>query len=131
MGLFSRKKRGIAEELDVPSAPEEEIEEMPKFPEIPEEFKPLPEEEKLRPPEIVEEARELIEPTKPLFIEVNDFKEVLEEIGMMKTILKEADDAAARTEEFAADEDKELRKWETVVSDAQRKLIYCDKILFR
>lgn len=133
MGLFSRKKRKVDEELEVPSAPSEDDEmpeEMPEFPAIPEEFK-LPEKDKLKPPEIIEETREIIEPTKPLFIEISDFKEILEELGMMKTILKEADDAGARTEEFAAGEDKELRKWESIVYDAQKKLIYCEKILIR
>ena len=133
MGLFSRKKRNVDEELEVPSAPSEDDEmpeEMPEFPAIPEEFK-LPEKDKLKPPEIIEETREIIEPTKPLFIEISDFKEILEELGMMKTILKEADDAGARTEEFAAGEDKELRKWESIVYDAQKKLIYCEKILIR
>lgn len=131
MGLFSRKKRFVEENLDVPVAPGEEDLEMPEFPELPEEDLEFPEEPEM--PEVIEKPAELEEheiPSKPLFIDVNDFKEILEELGMMRTILKEADDAGSRTEDFAIDEDKELRKWQNSIKDIQRKLIYCEKTLF-
>ena len=132
MGLFSRKKRFSEEDLEVPSAPGEEELDMPEFPELPEEELDMPEEPEM--PEVIEKPVELEEheiPSKPLFIDINDFKEILEELGMMKTILKEADDAGSRTEEFAIDEDNDLRRWKNLVYDIQKKLIYCEKTLFR
>ena len=73
MGLFSRKNKPVEEDLEVPS-PEEEMPEMPEdLPEFPE----LPKEEPISRGELLESIPELVSPeeaTKPLFIEIKDFK---------------------------------------------------------
>ena len=74
MGLFSKKKK-IQEELEVPLAPPKE-----KFQEIPKEIKTNLE----KPKELAE-----YEVSKPLFINLDTFEEVLEEIGRIKNIIKE------------------------------------------
>ena len=115
MGLFSKKKK-IQEELEVPLAPPKE-----KFPEIPQEIKIN-----------LEKPKELAkhEVSKPLFISVDIFEEVLEEIGLIKNIIRETYDAASRTEEFAEDEEKEFKRWKNLVFDVQKNMLYCEKILF-
>ena len=117
MGLFFKKKQA---ESDLPPLPEIEEMSAPEFPEIPKGIR--------------DEKREELEheaPTSPIFMNIEDYKGILEELELAKNILKEADDAAARIDEFSLNEEQHLKKWYSLVSDIQKNLIYCEKTLFR
>jgi hypothetical protein len=75
-------------------------------------------------------AREHLELTKPIFIDVKIYKEVIDEIALVQNTLKETQDSLERVGEFKEDEDKEFKRWLNIVQDAQKKLIYVDKTLF-
>lgn len=75
-------------------------------------------------------TREHLELTKPTFVNVEIFKDILNEIAMIQGRLKESSDSLTRLNEFAEDEGKELKRWQGDVQDVQKKLIYADKTLF-
>ena len=116
MRLFSRKKT----ELEVPMAP-------PELPEL-EETEP---EEKEGLIELPKEKREEEMQERPLFIDMNSFKDVVDELGAIKKVLREEDDSIARIEEFSHGEDNELKRWHDIIIQIQKNLIYCEKILSR
>ncbi|MBW2978397.1 hypothetical protein KY331_06130 [Candidatus Woesearchaeota archaeon] len=145
-----------AKELEIPPAPPSE-EELPEFPEIPE-FKeeekpeiheipiapPKPEPMKAEKPEAQKiEARafkeerkelkkaEMREEFKPLFIKMESFQSIINELGHIKSIAKESEDAIARVDDFAGDQEKEFNKWHSQLNDMQKKLIFIDKTIFK
>lgn len=79
--------------------------------------------------EIVEE-REDISLKKPIFVPIDLFRNISDEISSTQNIVKENGDTIARIEDFKEDEDKEYNKWEIQIKDIQKKLIYVDKTLF-
>ena len=143
---FPEKKR-----LEVPSVPP--LKSLPKFPEkevtarIKEAVaKPKKQQKQIFSPEdtlaAIEEAavtaqkhllgkREHLELTRPLFVDVLLFREVIDEIASISGRLKESHDSLSRLEEFREDEEKEFKRWRSNVQDIQKKLIYVDKTLFR
>lgn len=130
-------------ELEIPPAPPT-AEELPAFP-TPEEI-PKPKVKEITKPPIptvekleegaVREEKELLEEReelalkKPIFVSLESFRDMLDEIGLVTNLLKENEDTLVRVSEFKEDEDKEFKKWESQISDIQKKLIYADKTLF-
>lgn len=156
MGIFKflKKEKEIGEDLEIPPAPPIK-EALPTFAE--KEVKVIKEAvEKPRPPPKpkvrvapppkerivgVEEAaviaqrrllaeRERLELTKPIFIDVGIFRDVIDEIALIQNTLKETSDSLSRLDEFREDENKEFRRWQSDMQDVQKKLIYVDKTLF-
>jgi hypothetical protein len=153
MGIFNflKKEREPAagEELEIPPAPPIR-EALPSFSEkdvraIKEAVgKPRPRAEVAEPhkkiAEIEEGAvaaqrrllgrREHLELTKPIFVDLPVFKNIIDEIALIQNTIKESRDSLSRLDEFKEDEDKEFKRWQNIVQDAQKKLIYVDKTLF-
>jgi hypothetical protein len=148
--LKGKKKEELPEkrELDIPAAPPTS-EELPTFPSAKEAKKPeiteepiiKPAERPISPLERMEEAavkeqkevleeRDELELKRPIFIPIEQFRFIVDEMGLVKNILKENEDTLARVSEFKEDEDKEFNKWESQIKDIQKKLIYADKTLF-
>jgi len=127
------------EELDIPPAPPSVGEEFEGFPSAQPSSKEMSFDESPV-DEVEEEAvkvvreglqeRGSLELTKPLFVRYRYYKAMLDEVGQLKIILKEAEDTLDRMEDFKEDEDKEFAKWRRELDDIQRKLIYVDKTLF-
>jgi len=69
--------------------------------------------------------------TMPLFVKVSFFKDVMDEVGVMRAKLKEEEDALFRMSEFNNDQNAEFDKLKKQIEDIQRKLIFIDKNLFR
>jgi len=142
MGVFGLFKSKEEPKLEVPPPPPLEEEELPEFPEIPEEKAVREELEKprisiegiekaaVREQEDVLEKMEHPRYTKPIFINVKNYRDVLDEIGLIKNIVKENMDVVTRISEFKEDEDKEFEKWQKIIGDMQKKLIFVDKTLF-
>lgn len=129
-------------ELEVPPAPptKEELPEFPSVEEFPKAKKKI-EKPEITPIERLEEAaleeqqeeleeREELVVKKPIFIPLENFRDIIDEIGLMNNVLKENEDTLARISEFKEDEDLEFDKWESQIKDIQKKLIYVDKTLF-
>jgi len=134
--LSGKKKEDIPnQDLEIPPAPPtaKDLPKLPPLNEINEQPEAPPIENINQDMEEVEEEleeRDDLEPAKPIFLHLNQFKDILDEAGLIKNILKENDDALVRVTEFKDDQDKEFKKWDELLKDAQKKLIYADKTLF-
>lgn len=125
--------------IEVPPAPPsaDELPELPSVKDVPE-LKPKPEIpsiesiEKEAVEEVDEELAERGELVvkKPVFVTFESFRDMMDELALVKNILKENEDTLTRVSEFKEDEDKEFKKWQAQISDIQKKLIYADKTLF-
>jgi len=123
-------------EIKPPRLPELEMEEGPKkLPEFPE-IKELPPEERLFEEEsIYEVGREVEElkvhvPLEPVFVEVEHFKDVLDDLNSARISLKEGVDIMNKIEEIRLEKDKKFEEWKSQLEDMQRKLIFIDRTLF-
>ena len=134
-----KRKEDVSREIIIPAAPgKEELPELPSADEIPEfkeigtELSPLEVAEKKAVDEQREELDERDELTlrKPIFVYLEQYQEMINEVSIMQNTLKEGDDSLSRISEFKEDEDKEFKKWEAQLKDMQRKLIFVDKTLF-
>jgi len=140
-----RRTKGFeAGGLEIPTAPPSK-EELPTFP-TPEDIPEIRERESPKkrvasPLERAEEyavrlqreeleEREDLKLKKPIFVYLESYKEMMNEVSLIQTTLKEGADSLVRVTEFKEDEDKEFNKWESTIKDIQRKLTYVDKTLF-
>ena len=57
---------------------------------------------------------------KPIFVHLDSYKELMNEITLVKNTLKESTDSLTRVAEFKEDEDKEFNKWGNQIKDIQR-----------
>ncbi len=131
------KRKGKEEkwkrELEIPVAPPS-TEELPEFPSLSGVSK-KPKIEDFEEAAVKEERKELhereqLEPKKPVFVSLNMYVDMIDEIGLAHSTLKESEDILVRISEFKSDEEKEFSKWENLVKDIQKKLIYADRALF-
>lgn len=141
MGLFDVFK-GKPKSLEVPSAPPsfrtlpDVPSDLPEFPEIETEpSKVAASIERFEKGAVREELGELEEREhlslkKPIFVDLDLFKSMMDEVGMTKKNLKAMDDGISRLEDFRGDKQKEFEKWRKALEDIQRKLIYADRTLF-
>ena len=66
---------------------------------------------------------------QPIFIEVGQYKNVLGDLGQIKSDLNKAHDALVSLEQDKVEEDKEFNKWHSCLTDMHSKLSMIDKIL--
>lgn len=143
MDLLKSKKNKPKVDIEVPSAPPSE-EELPEFPSPAKESRKdakaavekKSEAKRVEELAVRSEKQELHkmeqhEVKKPIFVKIDAYKDMTDEIGLIKTNLKEAEDLVKRVAEFKEDEDKEFNKWQDQLNDIQKKLIFADKILFQ
>lgn len=145
------KKPEIPEEMPkLPvSKPPEISEEMPKSPEFPrfeEKVKPLPSQKLTPPPHrarhpisqmeratIREEKHVLMHettPSKPIYLEVENFKEIKRSATLIKNDLRNADEILVKLQDIKENKDKKFNKWQKTMEDIQKKMIFMDKTLF-
>ncbi|MCK4670383.1 MAG: hypothetical protein KAT43_04200 [Nanoarchaeota archaeon] len=118
-----------------PEIKEEAPADLPAFPKIgKKKIIPLKVIEEVEEEEFRAEKKELHELKKrlpkPTFIEINDFKEVLEFIGQIRNELKDGDAVLFKLNEIKNMQDKKYESWKSVMRDLQRKFIYVEKTLF-
>jgi hypothetical protein len=109
-----------AKELKLPGFSEKTFPELPDFPE----------------PSFTEivAAEEIFEkpipPVKPVFVEVDSFKGLLDDVNKMRSLLSGSKDGFGTIEGLRMEQDKQLNKWKSQLEDLQRKLIFIDRSLF-
>ncbi|MBW3014981.1 hypothetical protein KY330_01010 [Candidatus Woesearchaeota archaeon] len=137
MGLLDLFKSKSKKNLEVPTAP-------PSMREVPEELPEFTEEKEISKPSFIEsfeakavkkeqsqlEEREHLSLDKPLFIELDSFKAMVDEIGTVRRDVKNMNENLSNMAEMNIAKDKEFDKWRRTIEDVQRKLIFADKILF-
>ena len=65
------------------------------------------------------------------FIRMEHFRDVMDEISLIKNELKEMDNLFISLDDVKSEKDAQFEKWQKVHMDMQRKLIYMDKTLFK
>jgi hypothetical protein len=149
MGFFSFKKK-----KEAPSIPEPELE-VPTVPKTKEELPPPKDVatikavkqavERPRPmaPSVEEmeerafesqkhelEEREGLKLTKPIFVSIENYKDMLTEMTLTQNIQKENEEAIDKLKDVEGYKEKKFDKWESQLQVLQKKLIYADKALF-
>ena len=140
--LFKKKKKGPKmmekPDIDIPpvSMPEESME-LPTFP-TPEEMESPKKEsavdemerQAIRGVESELGERGEMELTRPIFIEAKLYKAVMDDVGVLKNILKDNTDRLQTISNLKDSREKSYGTWHKQIEDIQRKLIYADNTLF-
>jgi hypothetical protein len=66
----------------------------------------------------------------PVFVKINDYKEILDIVDVMKQKLKETTQTLDKIKQLKSDEDKELQEWEKNVTEISRRLAFIDSAFF-
>jgi len=66
----------------------------------------------------------------PVFVRINDYKDVLDVVDVMKQKLKETTKTLDNIKQLKAEEDKELQEWEKNVTEISRRLAFIDSAFF-
>ncbi len=65
-----------------------------------------------------------------VFVKIDEYKDVLRTVGLIKSKLNEAKSTLAKVKELKIQEDSELSGWESKLSDIEGKIEGIDNILF-
>ena len=144
LNIFGKKKE--AKKFEFPSKaaleappkpPVADVGELPEVPEPHEEQAAPAVEEYEVPEQAAEPEREVhredvieVTPKKPIFVKVELYRNLLNEVSIAGTTLRESESSLVRLSHVRAEEDNEFDKWQKQVNDIQRKLIFVDKSLF-
>ena len=66
----------------------------------------------------------------PVFVRIENYKEVLDVMNMIKNKLNDAKKTLARINELKDREDAELGEWKVELNDVEKKVDFIDNILF-
>jgi hypothetical protein len=66
----------------------------------------------------------------PVFVKIDEYKDILDIVNVMKTKIAEAKHVLRRINELRTDEDNELEMWNNNITDVERKVEQVDKTLF-
>jgi len=66
----------------------------------------------------------------PVFVKINDYKEVLNIVDVMKQKLKETSKTLEKIKVLKTEEDKELQEWEKNITEISRRLAFVDSAFF-
>ncbi|MGV8150414.1 MAG: hypothetical protein ACP5NV_01675 [Candidatus Woesearchaeota archaeon] len=66
----------------------------------------------------------------PVFVKIDNYKEVLDIIDVMKKKLKETKTELMKIKELKAQEDQELQEWEKNVNEMSKRLAFIDSSFF-
>jgi hypothetical protein len=66
----------------------------------------------------------------PVFVRIDDYKDILDVISMIKNKMAEAKETLGKINELKNEEDAELELWQTGIEEIERKLDYVDRSLF-
>ncbi len=66
----------------------------------------------------------------PVFIKVDDYKDVIDVMELIKNKILEANGVLEKIRRLKAEEDAELELWNSNLEDIERKISYIDRTLF-
>ncbi len=66
----------------------------------------------------------------PIYVRIEEYRDVLDVINMIKNKLEEARTLLQEVQELKNEEDSELERWEQGLEAIERKVKYIDKTLF-
>lgn len=132
--------KGFPEEPKMPESPDTSLPEFPEMPSEPE-MPPLtePPEEEVSVEEPQEETASLDsqekppetkQPTGPIYIKIDTYKDVLREINKIKADFERSENILSSMVEIKASEDKELESWKHGLEDIRKRLSFIDTSVF-
>ncbi len=68
--------------------------------------------------------------TAPVFIKIEDYKEVLDVIDVIKAKINKSKALLEQVNEIKAEEDEQLIEWKTILDNISDKIYFIDKTLF-
>ena len=66
----------------------------------------------------------------PVFVKINDYKEVLNVVDVMKQKLRETTQTLEKIKQLKNEEDKELQEWDRNISEISRRIAFIDSAFF-
>jgi hypothetical protein len=69
--------------------------------------------------------------TMPVYVKINEYKEVLELLGIVKDKITEAKEILGKINELRNEEDAELELWHSGLDEVERKVEFVDRTLFK
>jgi len=66
----------------------------------------------------------------PIFVKIDEYKDILDVIELIKKKLEEAKSTLGRINELKNEEDSELELWRSELEEVERKIEFIDKSLF-
>jgi len=66
----------------------------------------------------------------PVFVRIEDYKDVLDIMHMIKNKIAEAKELLGKINELKNEEDAELELWHSGIEEVERKLDFVDRSLF-
>lgn len=73
---------------------------------------------------------EISEELMPVYVKVEEYKEVLELINLIKNKIREAKQTLEDINRLKNEEDAELEIWQTSIEEVERKMDFIDKMMF-
>ncbi len=68
--------------------------------------------------------------TMPIFVKIDEYKDILNVMNMVKSKLNDARATLAKINDLKNEEDAELELWHTGLEEVERKVDFVDKTLF-
>lgn len=68
--------------------------------------------------------------TMPVFVRIEEYRDVLDIVNMIKNKIEEAKETLGKIHELKNEEDAELELWHTGIEEVERKIMFVDKTLF-
>lgn len=68
--------------------------------------------------------------TMQVFVKIDEYKDVLDVMNMIKNKLTEAKNTLGEINRLKNEEDAELELWHTSLDEAERRITFIDKALF-
>ncbi len=65
-----------------------------------------------------------------IYVKIDEYKEILELVNMIKTKLTEARETLNKINEMKNEEDSELDLWHTEIEEIEKKIEHMDRSLF-
>jgi len=66
----------------------------------------------------------------PVFVKINDYKEILNIMDVMKQKLKDTKQSLARVRELKMQEDQEIAEWDRNVAEINKRISFIDSAFF-
>ncbi len=68
--------------------------------------------------------------TMPVFVKIDEYKNVLDTMGLIKAKIQQAKETLAKINQLKNEEDAELELWHNSLEEVERKIEFVDRTLF-
>jgi len=71
-----------------------------------------------------------MEENAPVFVKIDEYKEILDIIDVLKGKVTELRNTLTELQEIKEDEDREMERWSSNLADVENKIRFIDKSIF-